>query len=88
MQKYGNLRKIAGKIENGGDDWLTPILYPEVPLTNNEAERSVRPFVIIRKIIGCLRSETGKQVYESMMSLVSTWEKQHKNVFYTLQTTL
>lgn len=85
---HKNLRKLAGLIENGGDDWLTPILYPEVPLTNNEAERSVRPFVIMGKIMGCLRSEAGKQVYETMMSLISTWEKQNKNVFYTLQDTL
>ncbi len=85
---HKNLRKLAGLIENGGDDWLTPILYPEVPLDNNEAERSLRPFVIMGKIMGCLRSETGKHVYETMMSLVSTWEKQDKNVFYTLQNTL
>lgn len=85
---HKNLRKLAGLIENGGDDWLTPILYPEVPLDNNEAERSLRPFVIMGKIMGCLRSETGKHVYETMMSLVSTWEKQDKNVFYALQTTL
>jgi transposase len=85
---HKNLRKLAGLIENGGDDWLTPILYPKVPLDNNEGERSLRPFVIDGKIMGCLRSETGKHVYEIMMSLVSTWKKQNKNVFYTLQTTL
>lgn len=85
---HKNLRKLAGLIENGGDDWLTPILYPEVPLDNNEGERSIRPFVILGKIMGCLRSETGKHVYETMMSLISTWEKQNKNVFYTLQNTL
>ena len=85
---HKNLRKLAGLIENGGDDWLTPILYPKVPLDNNEGERSLRLFVILGKIKGCLRSETGKQVYETMMSLVSTWEKQNKNVFYTLQNTL
>jgi len=85
---HKNLRKLAGLIENGGDDWLTPILYSEVPLDNNEAERSIRPFVIMGKVMGCLRSEAGKQVYETMMSLVSTWKKQNKNVFYTLQNTL
>jgi transposase len=85
---HRNLRKLAGLIENGGDDWLTPILYPEVPLDNNEGERSIRPFVIMGKIMGCLRSETGKQVYETMMSLISTWQKQKRNVFYTLQNTL
>ena len=87
-EAHRNLRKIAGKIKNGGDDWFTAILYPDVPLDNNEAERSLRPFVIIRKIIGCLRSEVGKRNYEVMMSLISTWQKQQKNVFSMLEASL
>lgn len=88
MESHQHLRKLATKIKNGGDKWFTCILYPELPIDNNEAERSLRPFVVIRKIIGCLRSEIGKRNYEIMMSLVSTWEKQKKNIFYTLQSTL
>jgi transposase len=84
-KKRRSLRKLATKIENGGDFWFTGVLYPEVPLDNNEAERSIRPFVIMRKIIGCLRSEIGVRNHEIMMSLISTWEKQQRNAFYTLQ---
>lgn len=85
---HRNLRKLATKIENGGDNWFTGVLYPEVPLDNNEAERSLRPFVIIRKIIGCLRSNIGKRNYEVMMSMISTWQKQQKNTFSMLETSL
>lgn len=88
MKSHRNLRKLATKIENGADNWLNAIIYPELPLDNNEAERSLRPFVIIRKIIGCLRSEIGKKNYEIMMSLISTWQKQGKNAFYMLENTL
>ncbi len=85
---HRNLRKLATKIQNGGENWFTGVLYPEVPLDNNEAERSLRPFVIIRKIIGCLRSDVGKRNYEVMMSLISTWQKQQKNAFYMLEASL
>ena len=85
---HRNLRKLATKIENGGDKWFTCILHPELPMDNNEAERSLRPFVLIRKIIGCLRSEIGMKNYEIMMSLISTWQKQGKNIFCMLQDTL
>src|SRR3989338_4370608 len=85
MEAHQNLRKLATKIKNGGDNWFTCILHPELPMNNNEAERSLRPFVVIRKIIGCLRSEMGVRTYEIMMSLISTWEKQKKNVLYSLQ---
>ena len=88
MKAHTNLRKLANKVENGGDKWFTCILHPELPMDNNEAERSLRPFVIMRKIIGCLRSEIGIKNYEIMMSLISTWQKQGKNTFYTLQTLL
>lgn len=87
-QTYKNLRKLATKVKNGGDDWFTAVLYPEVSLDNNEAERSIRPFVVIRKIIGCLRSEVGKRNYEVMMSLISTWQKQGRNAFYMLEANL
>jgi len=88
MDSHTNLRKLATKIRNGGNDWFTTILHPEIPIDNNEAERSLRPFVIMRKIIGCLRSEIGMRDYEIMMSLISTWKKQGKNTFYTLQSLL
>lgn len=87
-EAHRNLRKIAGKIKNGGDDWFTAVLYPEVPLDNNEAERSLRPFVVMRKIMGCLRSDFGKRNYEIMMSLISTWQKQGKNAFCMLEASL
>ena len=88
MKAHKNLRKMATKIENGQDKWFTCILHPELPMDNNEAERSLRQFVIMRKIIGCLRSDMGVRTHEIMMSLISTWEKQGKNVFYSLQDTL
>jgi len=88
MKAHRNLRKLATKIENGEDKWFTCILHPELPMDNNEAERSLRPFVLIRKIIGCIRSNIGMKNYEIMMSLISTWQKQGKNSFYMLQDTL
>jgi len=53
-------------------------------MDNNEAERSLRLFVLIRKIIGCFRSEIGPKIYEIMMSLISTWEKQEKFIYTPL----
>lgn len=87
-EAHQNLRKFATKMKNGGEAWFTAILYPEMPLDNNEAERSLRPWVVMRKIIGCLRSEVGKRNYEVMMSLISTWQKQQKNTFSMLEANL
>ncbi|MBI3588754.1 transposase, partial [Candidatus Micrarchaeota archaeon] len=40
--------KLATHIENGEDDWLTALLIPRVPLTNNLAERIIRLVVLLR----------------------------------------
>jgi len=85
LQAHQNLRKLATKVKNGEDNWFTCILHPELPMDNNEAERSLRPFVVMRKIIGCLRSELGVRTHEIMMSIISTWQKQNKNVYHSLQ---
>jgi hypothetical protein len=47
--------------------------HPEVPATNNQAERSLRPAVIARKISGGTRSEKGSKTQTSLMSLFGTW---------------
>ena len=71
METHQNLRKLATKIKNGEDKWFTCLLYPDLPMDNNEAERSLRPFVVMRKIIGCLRSDMGVRTHEIMMSIIS-----------------
>jgi transposase len=46
----------------------------DVPATNNEAERTVRPLVIGRKISGGTRSERGSQIRMDLQSLFATWQ--------------
>lgn len=47
---------------------------PQVPSTNNAAERSLPPLVIARKISGGSRSKQGSQTRMRLQSLVATWE--------------
>jgi hypothetical protein len=63
--------KTATKIDNGDDDWFMTILYHELPRDNNEAEKSLKSIVVIRKIIECLRSNLSIRNCEVMMSLIS-----------------
>ncbi len=48
--------------------------------TNNSAERALREHVVIRKIIGALRSKNGVRCHEVIMSVFATWRKQAPNV--------
>ncbi len=76
--------KLIRKIRNGFGSWFTFLDYPFVEPTNNTAERALREHVVIRKIIGGLRSEKGARVHEVIMSCLATWKLSGLNLFDTL----
>ena len=49
---------------------------PQVPATNNHAERMIRPAVILRNTTGCHRSSSDAEVHESLSSLIVTCRQQ------------
>ncbi len=85
---YTKLRSVVKKIKNGRKHWFTCVLYPEVEPTNNRAEQGLRTWVVLRKIIGCLRSEEGERTTEILLSLLSTWNLRGKNPYQELRSLL
>ena len=75
--------KFLQKVKNGFHSWFT-FLEHNVEPTNNIAEQALREHVVIRKIIGGLRSEKGARVHEIVMSCFATWKKLGLNIFDTL----
>ena len=62
---------------------------PQVPPTNNQAERSLRPLVIMRRVIQGTRSDKGLENHSVLRSLFETARRQGKNpheFFLTLLT--
>jgi transposase-like protein len=56
-------------------DWeviLRPLSDPWLPLTNNEAERALRHYVIARRISHGTRSELGSRAYALLASVIET----------------
>ncbi|MEK7177972.1 MAG: IS66 family transposase [Patescibacteria group bacterium] len=82
------LRKFAGLLENGLEQWFTCLLYPDVEPTNNKAERQLREFVIQRKIYSTFRSEEGLRITETILSVLATWKLQGKNPLQMLRLNL
>jgi len=85
---YKKLKKVVNKIKNGKEFWFTCVLYPEIEPTNNRAERGLRSWVVMRKIIGCLRSEQGEKTTQIMLSLFQTWDLQGLNHYNQLRSLL
>lgn len=57
---------------------------PEVPFTNNQAERDIRPVKVKQKISGCFRIFTAAEHYARIASFISTTRKNQHNVFKEL----
>jgi transposase len=63
---------------------VTFLKYPRSRPENNDAERSVRPMVIFRKITGGSKSEKGIRATDINMSIIETWKKQKLSIINQL----
>ena len=78
-------QKIQIRIKRQNNNLLTAILKPNVPLTNNLAERMVRPMVVIRKISGGSRSYDGAASHAVNMSILQTILLRQQSLHPTLK---
>lgn len=85
---HDGMKELVNKVKNGKEFWFTCVLHPKVDPTNNLAERCLRKFVVIMKIIGCLRSEKGKRNMQVMLSVLQTWRLQGLNPYKELRAIL
>lgn len=63
---------VQTRIRNQHVNLLTAVLHEDVPLTNNHAERNIRPMVVTRKISGGSRSPQGAATHAVNMSVMQT----------------
>ncbi len=82
------LKGIITYIGNNIGNWFTCIKYEGIEPTNNFAEQALRETVIVRRIIGAFRSENGKQNYETLASLLSSWQLNNFDIKEKLRSTL
>ena len=87
--KHEKAITLQGRIIKHADCWLVFVSDPRVPPTNNLAERTLRPLVIMRKICFGNRSREGGRRLAKIMSVKDTARRHGHNplsVFYRLFT--
>src|SRR3989339_852172 len=80
-----DVQEIQTRITNQNTNLITAILYPGVPLTNNEAERNIRKMVVTRKISGGSRSDNGAATHAVNMSIIQTLALKKETLVSELQ---
>lgn len=58
--------------------------HTEVPFTNNQAERDIRPAKLKQKVSGCLRTFHGDEIYAQIEGYVSPLRENQFNIFKEL----
>jgi transposase len=71
-----DMDRLLKHIMNHFDEWLLFLRDPQVPPTNNHAERMLRPAVITRKVGGCNKTLLGALVHSILASLMVTCHQQ------------
>ncbi len=80
IHKYGNdpvVGKFIKKIARAKKDLFRFVLDPNIPSTNNDAERGLREIVVHRKIRGCIRSNKTMEWLGNLFSCVTTWKNRN-----------
>lgn len=82
------LSEAAGKLHaryiKHRNKLLTFLHYPEVPPTNNESERALRPSVVYRKVTNGFRSEWGAKAYAAIQTVIATARLRGEETFQAL----
>lgn len=77
-------KSIQTRIRNQNTNLITAILHRDVPLTNNAAERQMRPMAVMRKISGGSRSNEGAKTTAVNMSIMQTIALKQQALFERL----
>ena len=83
--KETELDKLKNGIKKHRDHIFTFLTNPEVPPTNNDSEKALRPAKTKLKVSGCFRSETGVENYATVASVIQTAVKNGQNPFEVLR---
>lgn len=78
--RYPECEGVANYIGFRLEEWFTCVKLEGVEPTNNFAEQAIRETVMVRKIIGAFRSVRGARVYETLASLLATWQFQQLDI--------
>ena len=77
--RHPDARRLANRLRKDGGSLLTVAEFPDVPATNNRAEREIRPAVLMRKASYGNASPRGVETRSVLMTVYRTLKKRGLN---------
>jgi len=81
-------QQLARGIRKCRGDLFVFVTRRDVPATNNDSERALRPSVIFRKVTGGFRSQWGAQTYADALSVIATGRLHGRSALQALRDAL
>lgn len=75
--QHEKTQALAREFLNDWEAIFQVLAHPSLPLTNNEAERALRHWVIARKLSYGTRSEQGTRAFGLLASIIETCRKRN-----------
>lgn len=87
-QKYAreDEKKLLNRLKKYKDNHMLFLYDFNVPFDNNMSERDLRHIKTKTKVSGCFRSLEGTKAFANIRSIISTCNKQKKNIFEIITT--
>jgi O6-methylguanine-DNA--protein-cysteine methyltransferase len=85
---HAKTHALAVELLNDWDAIFQVLRPPELPLTNNAAERALRHWVILRKLSYGTRTETGSRIFALLASVIDTCRQRGHSPWTYLQTAI
>jgi hypothetical protein len=71
-KRHADVQRLAKHLRHHRHEWFLFLYDPDIPATNNHAERQLRPGVILRKQGSCHRKPLHAVAHEITASLTTT----------------
>jgi transposase len=85
---HAKTHALAVELLNDWEAIFQVLHHPELPLTNNDAERALRHWVIARQISHGTRTATGSRVFALLASVIDTCRQRGHSPWSYLQTAI
>ncbi|MBK8638396.1 MAG: transposase [Chromatiaceae bacterium] len=85
--RHDKTQALAVELLNDGEAIFAVLHHPELPLTNNEAERALRHWVIARRLSHGTRTAVGSRAFTLLVSVIDTCRQRgHSPWTYLIKT--
>jgi transposase len=81
-------KEVQTRISNQGTNLITALLFDGVPLTNNLAERLLRPLVVQRKMSGGSKTVWATHTHMVLMSIIESFKLKNMPLLPSLKSAL